>query len=108
MKHPNVVTWIHHGGANSCFEGTVAGLPQIILAQWYNLYDMAARAGYPSIGIYGNNNVAPDVEAVEFGTAASSKSEGFRTRAKIVAEACQKAGGKRAAVDKLIKFIDGK
>jgi hypothetical protein len=23
MKHPNVVAWIHHGGANSYFEGTL-------------------------------------------------------------------------------------
>jgi hypothetical protein len=23
MKHPNVVAWIHHGGANSYLEGTL-------------------------------------------------------------------------------------
>ena len=23
MKHPNVVAWVHHGGANSYFEGTL-------------------------------------------------------------------------------------
>ena len=91
-----------------------AGLPQIILAQWYDLYDMAARAEYLGIGIYGNKNVAPDIEAVEFGTAVArlvrpgNESEEFRTRAKIVAEACQKAGGKSTAVDKLIEIIDSK
>ena len=91
-----------------------AGLPQIILAQWYDLYDMAARTEYLGIGIYGIKNVAPDIEAVEFGTAVArlvrpgNESEEFRTRAKIVAEACQKAGGKSTAVDKLIEIIDSK
>lgn len=75
---------------------------------------MAVRAEYLGIGIYGNKKVAPDIEAVEFGTAIARlvlpgrESEEFRTRAKAVAEACRKAGGKTAAVDKLIKIIDGK
>ena len=73
---------------------------------------MAVRAEYRGIGIYGNKNVAPDIEAVEFGTAVArlvqpgKESEGFRTRAKAVAEACRKAGGKRTAVDKLIEIIE--
>ena len=74
---------------------------------------MAVRVEYLGIGIYGNRNVAPDIEAVEFGTAVArlvrpgKESEGFRTRAKVVAEACRKAGGKKAAVDKLIEIIEG-
>lgn len=66
------------------------------------------------IGIYGNREVAPGIEAVEFGAAIArlvqpgSESERFRVRAKAVAEACRNGGGKRAAVDKLIKIIDGK
>jgi UDP:flavonoid glycosyltransferase YjiC (YdhE family) len=87
-------------------------LPQIILAQWYDLYDMATRAEYLGIGIYGNKKVAPDIEAVEFGAAVArlvqpgKESEGFKARAKVVAEACRKAGGKRTAVDKIIEIIE--
>lgn len=75
---------------------------------------MAVRAEYRGIGIYGNRNVAPDIEAVELGTAIArlvlpgKESEGFRMRAKAVAEACRRAGGKRAAVDKIIEIIEGK
>ena len=82
------------------------------MAQWYDLYDMAVRAEYLGIGIYGNKNVAPDIEAVEFGTAVArlvrpgGESEGFRMRAKGVAEVCRKAGGKRQAVDKLMEIIN--
>ena len=73
---------------------------------------MAVRAEYRGIGIYGNKNVAPDIEAVEFGAAVArlvrpgEESEGFRMRAKAVAEACRKAGGKRTAVDKIIEIIE--
>ena len=94
--------------------GSSVGLPQIILPQWFDLYDMAVRAEYRGIGIYGNKNVAPDIEAIEFGTAVArlvrpgKESEGFRARAKAVAEVCRKAGGRRTAVDKLIKIIEGK
>lgn len=89
-----------------------AGLPQVILAQWYDLYEMAARVEYLGIGIYGNKSVAPGIEALEFGTAVArlvrpgKELEGFRTRAKVVAEACRKAGGKKTAVDKLMKIVD--
>ena len=81
------------------------------MAQWFDLYDMAVRVEYRGIGIYGNKNVAPDIEAVEFGTAVARlvrpgmESEGFRTRAKVVAEACRRAGGKRTAVNKLIEIM---
>jgi len=89
-------------------------LPQIILAQWLDLYDMAVRVEYRGIGIYGNKRVAPDIEAVEFGAAVAwvlgpgKESEGFRERARVVGEVCRKAGGKRAAVDKILEFIAGK
>lgn len=64
--------------------------------------------------MYGNKNVAPDIESVEFGVAVSrlvrpgKESEGFRMRAKVMAEACRKAGGKKMAVDKLLEVIEGK
>jgi len=75
---------------------------------------MAVRAEYRGIGIYGNKKVAPDIEAVEFGAAIArvtrpgEEPEGFRERARAVGEVCRKAGGKRAAVDKILELIAGK
>jgi len=112
MKHPNVVAYVHRGRANSYYECALAGLPQIILPQWYDLYDTAVRAEYRGIGIYGNKKVAPDIEAVEFGVAVArivgpgEESERFRQRAKAVGEVCRRAGGKRTAVDKLLEIIE--
>jgi hypothetical protein len=75
---------------------------------------MAVRAEYLGIGIYGNKKVAPEIEAGEFGEAVArlvwpgKESEEFRARAKVVAGACRKAGGKSAAVDKLVEIVEGK
>lgn len=88
-----------------------AGIPQLILAQWFDLYDMATRAEYRGIGIFGNKEVAPDFETVEFGAALARlvkpgmESEGFRTRARRIGELCKQAGGKRAAVDKILEIV---
>lgn len=84
------------------------------MAQWLDLYDMAVRAEYVGIGIYGNKKFAPDIQAVEFEGAVSrllrpgEELDGFRMRAKTVAEACRKGGGKKRAVDKILEITDGK
>ena len=62
-----------------------AALPQVILAQWCDLYDNANRAEYRGIGIYGNRSVAPDIDADEFPVALSRvvgngpEAEGYRS-----------------------------
>jgi hypothetical protein len=43
-----------------------AGIPQLVLAQWYDTYDYARRAKYLGIGVYGNRSVAPFVNSAEF------------------------------------------
>ena len=71
---------------------------------------MATQAAYRGIGIFGNKSVAPDIDTVEFGTAVArlvkpgKESEEFRARARRIGEQCRKAGGKRAAVDKILEF----
>ena len=70
---------------------------------------MATRAEYRGIGVFGNKSVAPDFETFEFGAAVArlitpgKESEGFRARAQQIGELCRKAGGKRAAVDKMLE-----
>ena len=71
---------------------------------------MATRAEYRGIGIFGNKSAAPDIDTIEFGTAVArlvkpgKESEEFRARARQIGEQCRKAGGKRAAVDKILEF----
>ncbi|CZT44821.1 uncharacterized protein RSE6_05059 [Rhynchosporium secalis] len=58
---------VHHGGANSWFKTNWCGIPQVILAQWYDTYDYASTVEYLAIGVYGNELVALMVDANEFG-----------------------------------------
>ena len=79
----------------------------MILAQWYDLYDNANRAEYWGIGIYGNKAVAPDIDAGEFAAAVvgpGPEAEGYRTRALEISGLCRAAGGRRAAVDRVLEL----
>ena len=88
-----------------------AGVPQIILAQWMDLYDNAVKTEYLGSGIYGNRTRPPAVDAVEFGAALrrivgpSPESEGFRQRARKVGELCRAAGGHKTAVDIILEDL---
>ena len=89
-----------------------AGIPQIILAHWFDLYDMAVRAEYVGIGIYGNRSVAPEIDAVEFGAAISrllspsEEAEKFALKAKEIGEICRGAPGKKGAVAKILELVE--
>lgn len=89
-----------------------AGVPQIILAQWFDLYDMAVRAEYVGIGIYGNQSVAPDFDAVEFGAAISrllspgEEAEKFARKAREIGELCRAAPGKQGVAAKILEFVE--
>lgn len=113
LQHPNVKCFVHYGGANSFFEACHAGVPQIILAKWYDLYENAIKAEYRGFGIYGNRAAAPNVEANEFSDAVfrimgdSQEALKFQERAAWIRELCQKAGGKRTAVDYILKLAQG-
>lgn len=82
----------------------------MILAQWYDLYDNANRAEFRGIGIYGNKGVAPDIDADEFAAALSRvvgpgpEAEAYRTRALEISDLCKAAGGRRAAVDRILEL----
>ena len=87
-----------------------AGVPQIILAQWYDLYENAVKAEYRGFGIYGNREAAPSVEAKEFGKAVqrimgdTKEAIQFKERAEWIGELCRKAGGRKTAVDHLLNL----
>ncbi|KAJ7600412.1 hypothetical protein C8J56DRAFT_910200 [Mycena floridula] len=111
LQHPNVLCSVHHGGANSFFEACYSGKPQIILAKWMDLYSNAVKIEYHHLGIYGNRNAAPDVEAVEFGKAVSrimgdsKEALEFRASASRVSQLCWEAGGRKTAVDHVLEIM---
>ena len=89
------------------------GIPQVILAQWFYLYDMAVRAEYVGIWIYDNRSVAPDIDGTEFGAAISrllsrsEEAEKFVQKAKAIKELCRSAPGRKGAVTKILELVEG-
>jgi 2-acylglycerol O-acyltransferase 1 len=73
---------------------------------------MAVRAEYVGIGIYGNQSVAPDIDAVEFGAAISrllspgEEAEKFVRRAKEIWELCRAAPGKKGVATKILELAE--
>ncbi|KAL0951773.1 hypothetical protein HGRIS_008444 [Hohenbuehelia grisea] len=112
MVHPNVACYVHHGGANSFHECCLAGVPQLILAMWLDLYDTASKVEYRGLGIYGNKSCAPGVDAVEFGkalariTTSGPEADQIKANTTRVAKLCKEAGGKKAAVDFILSTLD--
>ncbi|KIK66143.1 glycosyltransferase family 1 protein [Collybiopsis luxurians FD-317 M1] len=111
LQHRNVICSVHHGGANSFFEAVSAGVPQIILPVWYDTYDYATRAEWLGIGLWGSHRSAPKAESSEFGHAllrvagSSSEADGFRDKAKRLAESCQtRYTGRVLAADEVLKM----
>ncbi|KAF9059874.1 hypothetical protein BDP27DRAFT_1340506 [Rhodocollybia butyracea] len=112
LLHQNVVCYIHHGGANSYFEGARAGTPQIILPQWYDTYENASRVEYLGIGIYGNKTCAPDIDATELGVAVARVTGGeegkrLRENAEEIRKCCGKREGREMAADVVLGWLDG-
>lgn len=125
--------YIHHGGANSYFEGARyvapspapryllfltlihcfrAGKPQIVLPQWYDTYENASRVEYLGIRLYGNKNSAPDINATELGVAVArltrdDEGETFRKRAKTIRKRCEEREGREKAADVVLEWLAG-
>ncbi|ROV97406.1 hypothetical protein VMCG_06947 [Cytospora schulzeri] len=61
-----VIAQVHHGGANTYFECCRSGVPQVILASWWDTYEYAARVEYLGVGVFANKKAAPRAQTVEF------------------------------------------
>jgi UDP:flavonoid glycosyltransferase YjiC (YdhE family) len=87
-----------------------SGIPQIILPQWYDLYDYAARVEYLGIGIYANKHVAPSVDAAEFGAAlieVLKPGSAYAQKAEALRKVCEeKCGGRDMGARRLLEVAD--
>ncbi|KAI0342292.1 UDP-Glycosyltransferase/glycogen phosphorylase [Trametopsis cervina] len=97
LQHPNVVGFVHHGGANSFHEAAYAAVPQIILPQWVDLYDFAVRAEWLRLGIYANKGFEAQIKAEQLADAfvkvLVDEGGAWKKRAVEISEACHRGGG---------------
>ena len=87
-----------------------SGIPQIILPQWYDLYDYAGRVEYLGIGIYANKLVAPSVDTAEFGAAlieVLKPGSVYTQKAQALRKLCEeKCGGRYMGARRLWEVAD--
>ncbi|KAF5252903.1 hypothetical protein FANTH_2227 [Fusarium anthophilum] len=56
----NIVTSVHHGGSNCYHEALAAGVTQVVLPLWADLYNYAALAETRGIGVWGCKESTPN------------------------------------------------
>ncbi|KAG9311634.1 hypothetical protein JVU11DRAFT_7866 [Chiua virens] len=101
LQHPNVVCVVHHGGANSFYEGVWSGVPQIVLPVWYDTFDYAHRVEMLNVGVFGNKTCTPGVKVEEFSkallrvTGDSQEAVSFRLAAQRLKQVCRERGNRR-------------
>ncbi|CAN8095890.1 unnamed protein product [Discula destructiva] len=60
LETGHVVASVHHGGSNCFHEAISAGVPQVILPLWMDLYNLAMLAEETGVGVYASRGSAPD------------------------------------------------
>jgi len=97
LQHAHVVAFVNHGGANSVHEAAYAGVPQIILPQWLDLYDYAVRVEWLGHGIYANKGFPAQIDATQLAEAfvkvLTDEGNRLKNKALEISEACRRGGG---------------
>ena len=78
-----------------------AGVPQILLPQWLDLYEYAVRTEWLGHGIYANKGYPAQIDALELSDAfvrvlqdgPGEPGALMRAKAKQIADACKQGGG---------------
>ncbi|KAH8895517.1 UDP-Glycosyltransferase/glycogen phosphorylase [Thozetella sp. PMI_491] len=60
LQTDNTVLSVHHGGSSSYNEATAAGVPQVVIPLWEDLYNFAQLAEDLGIGLYATRDTAPE------------------------------------------------
>jgi len=63
LREKQLVACVHHGGAGGFSDALSAGVPQIIIPQWTDLYDYATLVEYLGIGLWPCRGISPSWEA---------------------------------------------
>ncbi|CAG7921777.1 unnamed protein product [Penicillium olsonii] len=106
LESGHVVAYVHHGGANSFFEACKAGIPQVVLPQWFDTYDCPSRVEWLGIGLHGSRQVAPRMAASELSSALLRvlKDKGIQSRARRIGEICKVTEGRVFAHDQIVQY----
>ncbi|KAI1267684.1 hypothetical protein F5Y18DRAFT_378439 [Xylariaceae sp. FL1019] len=111
LETDNVIASVHHGGASSFNEATVAGVPQVVVPVWEDHYNFAQLAEDLGVGIYANRESAPawDVDglvgAILEATNGSQKSLSMRKKASGIGDTVRARPGRSAAAKMIAELV---
>ncbi|KAI0545627.1 family 1 glycosyltransferase [Xylaria curta] len=99
LRSGHIVLLVHHGGANSFHEAIYAGVPQVVLPLWYDLYNYARLVEFLGVGIWPGKDIAPAWDAVTLsrGILSGLDDSELSCNAKRIADASRRYGGRVAA-----------
>lgn len=111
LEAGNVVAFIHHGGASSFHEAVVAGVPQVVIPMWEDLYNFAQLAEDLGVGIYACRRTAPTwtvdglVDAFSKVVIKTPESLKMRVTAHRIGMHSKKIPGREVAAEMIAKMI---
>ncbi|KAI9151444.1 Glycosyltransferase sdnJ [Paramyrothecium foliicola] len=105
----DVSLFVHHGGANGYHEAVLAGVPQVFLPLWFDLFNIASMAEYLGIGVWPSRDTAPEWEAEALADGirralVGAESEALRDKAKALGDVARRYRGRDAAADEIAKL----
>jgi UDP:flavonoid glycosyltransferase YjiC (YdhE family) len=100
---------------DSVIEAAYAGVPQIVIPAWFDLYTLAVRTEWLGHGIYANKGFEPNIDgpllcdAIVRTLRDEEGEEGNRIkiRADEIGKICRKERGDRKAADAIIAAAEG-
>ena len=86
-----------------------AGVPQVVLPLWFDLYNYAATAEYRGIGVWPGRETAPVWDADSLGRGfiqalVGASSESLRKNAKELANLARQYGGRNMAAQEIVSI----
>ncbi|KAI0000585.1 hypothetical protein F4779DRAFT_147380 [Xylariaceae sp. FL0662B] len=110
LESGHVVASVHHGGAGCYHEAISAGVPQVVLPQWLDLYNFAQLVEYIEVGVWGCPKTSPHWtpecirEAILRTIDKSAASVAMQNKARQLAKITQENPGKYVAAQEIAKL----
>ncbi|KAH9892372.1 hypothetical protein F4778DRAFT_318361 [Xylariomycetidae sp. FL2044] len=109
LESGHIVASVHHGGSGCYHEAISAGVPQIILPFWLDLYSFAQLSEYIGVGVWGCRATSPEWTAdclheSMMRVVQSPESDQFREKAKELSLIAQAKPGRYLAAQEIAKL----
>ncbi|KAI1857010.1 uncharacterized protein JN550_013503 [Neoarthrinium moseri] len=109
LKTGHIVVSVHHGGSGCYHEAIATGVPQLVLPQWFDLYNFAQLTEDIGVGVWGCRETSPHwtVECLRHALLRVVRGESGRQmkeRAAHFEEAAQNSPGQQAAAREIARL----